>query len=144
VLGVAPAVHVLALRLALRLHLLDDGLHHVGLLLCLDLLQVLVQSVDFLLGFEAAVQPKDPGRVAVCHVALVTFLALEEDLTLVATEQTDVMHLVLVPVPVGPGLGDLAAQLAGAAAVVVDHVVEGDVAPGQLLLLRDDQGAVDI
>ena len=53
----------------------------------------LVQSVDFLLGFEAAVQPKDPGRVAVRHVALVTFLALEEDLTLVATEQTDVMHL---------------------------------------------------
>ena len=53
-------------------------------------------------------------------------------------------YLVLVPVPVGPGLGDLAAELAGAAAVVVDHVVEGDVAPGQLLLLRDDQGAVDI
>ena len=53
--------------------------------------------------------------------------------------------LILVPVPVGSALGDLATKFTGTRAVVVDDVIEGDVRTGeQLLLLRDDEGAVNI
>ena len=41
-----------------------------------------------------------------------------------------------------PRLCDLATEFAGARPVVVDHVVEGHVVAGQLLLLRDDQRPV--
>ena len=42
-------------------------------------------------------------------------------------------HLVLVPVPVGPGLGELAAELTSAGPVLVDHVVQA-----KAVLLSDD------
>jgi hypothetical protein len=44
-------------------------------------------------------------------------------------------YLVLVPVPVGPGLGQLPAQLAGAGTVLVEDVVQ---APA-LFALSDDE-----
>ena len=44
VFSVASPVHVLALGLALRLHLLNDLLHHLSLLLGLDLLQHLQEN----------------------------------------------------------------------------------------------------
>ena len=52
-------------------------------------------------------------------------------------------HLVLVAVPVGPAGGQLAAQLAGAAPVLVDEVVQGHVG-ARRLPVSDDQGAVNI
>ena len=96
------------------------------------------------------------------HVTLVTLLALEVDLALVALEQAHVVHLptwqcytrstitaaghlVLVPVPVRPAGGQLAAQLARAAPVLVDEVVQGHVgARRRLLPVSDDQGSVNI
>ena len=52
-------------------------------------------------------------------------------------------HLVLVAVPVGPAGGQLAAQLAGAAPVLVDEVVQGHVG-ARRLPVSDDQGAVNV
>ena len=123
----------------------------------------LVESLHLLLGPDLAVCPQQPRRVPVGHVALVTLLALEVDLALVALEQAHVVdlpniqcyhtrstvtaagHLVLVPVPVGPAGGQLAAQLARAAPVLVDEVVQGHVgARRRLLPVSDDQGSVNI
>lgn len=78
------------------------------------------------------------------HVPLISLLALEENLTFLTAEEADIMHLVFVSVPVGPGLGHLPAQLARAAPVVVDDVIQRNVAPSHLLLLRDDQSPVYI
>ncbi len=47
-------------------------------------------------------------------------------------------YLVLVPVPVGPGLGQLPAQLAGAGTVLVEDVVQATA----LFALRDDERAL--
>ena len=98
--------------------------------------------------------------MSVCNVPLVTFLAFEEYLTFLAAEQANIVHLcistsnnnipprylqfylVLVAIPMCPRLCDLATEFAGARPVVVDHVVEGHVVAGQLLLLRDDQRPV--
>ena len=122
----------------------------------------LVESLHLLLGPDLAVCPQQPGRVPVGHVPLVTLLALEVDLALVALEQAHIVHLVtwqcytrstitaaghlvLVPVPVGPAGGQLAAQLARAAPVLVDEVVQGHVgARRRLLPVSDDQGSVNI
>ena len=51
-------------------------------------------------------------------------------------------YLVLVAIPMCARLCHLATEFAGARPVVVDHVVEGHVVAGQLLLLRDDQRPV--
>ena len=112
VFSVASPVHVLALGLALRLHLLNDLLHHLSLLLGLDLLQhlqentwrglevlialailYLVKSLHLLLRLELPVCPDHSGRVSVGDVALVALLTLEEHLALLTLEQADVVDL---------------------------------------------------
>ena len=53
----------------------------------------LIQPLYLFLRLESAIQAQDPWSVSVCHMTLVAFLALEEDLTLFTAEQTDVVHL---------------------------------------------------
>ena len=91
--SVSPPVHVFSLSFAFCLHFLDDFLNHLRLFLCLNLLQNLIKSLHFLLGFQLAVRPEEPGRMSVGHVALVSLLRLEIHLAFLTFKQTNIVNL---------------------------------------------------
>ena len=77
-----------------------------------------------------------------CPESKVVFLCAPVYINIKQQYPAAVFYLVLVSIPMCPRLCDLATEFAGARPVVVDHVVEGHVVAGQLLLLRDDQRPV--
>ena len=91
--GVSSSVHVFTLCFAFRLHLLDDLLDHLRLLLGLDLLEDLVKPLQLLLGPELPVRPEQPRRVSVSNVTFVTLLGLEIHFTLFTLEQAHIVNL---------------------------------------------------